>query len=209
MRKARARKRNKPRTVIVRGLSLMPDRVLTTLLYAEPNVSVVTGQPASFHIFRSNSLYDPNQTAGGHQPMGYDQWAAFYDQYIVHKARIMIDVLIFSQAGFLSVTHSNDLTQPTNMDQAFEMPYSKHLSVRAIDQSRARLSMSVSLKKFMGKPRLDYTDDAASIATDPVSTNYFIIRAQSFDNVTNMNCSVSVRIVYYAEFFDRKQIGQS
>lgn len=38
--------------------------------------------------FQLNSIYDPNYTGGGHQPLGHDQWAQFYKTYKVLGAKI-------------------------------------------------------------------------------------------------------------------------
>lgn len=37
----------------------------------------------SYQYFRANSIYDPDYTGVGHQPLGYDQWAVFYKYYTV------------------------------------------------------------------------------------------------------------------------------
>jgi len=37
------------------------------------------------YIFRLNSLFDPDYTGGGHQPMGHDELATLYDNYQVTK----------------------------------------------------------------------------------------------------------------------------
>lgn len=38
------------------------------------------------HAFSANNLNDPRLALGGHQPIGYDQWAAFYKFYNVVSA---------------------------------------------------------------------------------------------------------------------------
>lgn len=43
-----------------------------------PNIGA-TGE----HQFRANSIFDPDYTGVGHQPMGRDEWATFYDHYTV------------------------------------------------------------------------------------------------------------------------------
>lgn len=35
------------------------------------------------YVMRANSVNDPDYTGGGHQPLGMDQWAQFYDYYCV------------------------------------------------------------------------------------------------------------------------------
>jgi hypothetical protein len=42
------------------------------------------------HQFRANSIYDPNLTGAGHQPLGHDQWQTFYDRYTVIGSKINI-----------------------------------------------------------------------------------------------------------------------
>lgn len=45
------------------------------------------------HSFRANSLFDPDLTGAGHQPLGFDQYNAIYSQYTVTKTRIKVTVL--------------------------------------------------------------------------------------------------------------------
>lgn len=49
----------------------------------------VGGLPDSF-VFRLNSLFDPNLTGVGHQPIGYDQLMPLYDHYKVIGARARV-----------------------------------------------------------------------------------------------------------------------
>lgn len=62
------------------------------------------------YIFRANSLYDPNFTGTGHQPMGYDQLMTFFDHYIVVNARCVVrfmNVLGSNAAVYLRVDGNN------------------------------------------------------------------------------------------------------
>jgi hypothetical protein len=42
------------------------------------------------YLFRTNSLYDPDQTGTGHQPYTYDQWASMYSRSAVVRSRIKV-----------------------------------------------------------------------------------------------------------------------
>jgi len=44
------------------------------------------------YVFRINSLFDPDFTGTGHQPMGFDQFGAFYSRYVVIGAKVNIRV---------------------------------------------------------------------------------------------------------------------
>jgi len=43
-----------------------------------------------YHQFTANSLYDPDYTGTGHQPLGFDQMMAFYDHYAVLSCEITV-----------------------------------------------------------------------------------------------------------------------
>lgn len=54
-----------------------------TLKYCE-EISINAGIAAvATYVFRANSLFDPNFTGVGHQPMGFDEWMARYARYAV------------------------------------------------------------------------------------------------------------------------------
>lgn len=40
------------------------------------------------HVFSLSSIYDPDQSGAGHQPIGHDQWGQFYNHYCVLGAKI-------------------------------------------------------------------------------------------------------------------------
>lgn len=70
-------------------LSGIPNSKLVKLRYVE-HVTLNSDNFADSiieHRFRANSIFDPNLTAAGHQPMGSDQWAQFYQYYCVIGAK--------------------------------------------------------------------------------------------------------------------------
>lgn len=73
------RRVNIPRQVSARSMMLR-------LPYYD-TVPVVPADQAALtymeYVFNVNSVYDPDSTGTGHQPRGYDQYAGFYNAYIV------------------------------------------------------------------------------------------------------------------------------
>jgi len=62
-----------------------PQVLYADLLYAEPTFTLdvgVGGLPVTY-LFNLSSLFDPNITGVGHQPAGFDQIAAMYEEYLV------------------------------------------------------------------------------------------------------------------------------
>jgi len=68
-------------------LNGLPTRKKINLRYCD-EILVTGAGTVGVHTFRLNSMFDPDYTATGHQPMGRDQWAAFYGRYVVANAVI-------------------------------------------------------------------------------------------------------------------------
>jgi len=68
------------------------------------------------HIFRANSIFDPDYTGTGHQPLGHDQWSVFYQQYSVVKSKITVHAASFGNTsaanGILSIKTIADDAAP-------------------------------------------------------------------------------------------------
>lgn len=48
------------------------------------------------YVFRLNSLYDPNSTGVGSQPIGYDEWSTLFLRSVVYKGQFILE---FANAG--------------------------------------------------------------------------------------------------------------
>lgn len=72
-------------------LSGFPDRKMVKLRYVDSDVTLDAGAGlVQSKTFSCNSLFDPDITSVGHQPMGYDQWSAIYQRYTVLSAKITV-----------------------------------------------------------------------------------------------------------------------
>lgn len=62
-----------------------------TLIYNEQGIAP---NPAAgvtaVYVFAANGLYDPNITGVGHQPSGFDQYMALYNEYVVLGSTITV-----------------------------------------------------------------------------------------------------------------------
>lgn len=65
------------------------------------NLSAVPGTNV-YQVWRSNSIFDPDSTGIGHQPLGRDLWASMYDYYAVLSCEY--DIKIFNCSGQDPVT---------------------------------------------------------------------------------------------------------
>lgn len=91
------RRRRKAIVNVPRALIPLPERKLVRHKYIE-NISL-SGAAAglcSFHAIRCNSVFDPNKTGVGHQPLYRDEMAANYTSYTVIASYIRV---IFDQTS--------------------------------------------------------------------------------------------------------------
>lgn len=74
------------------GTDLLPPVRWVKHTYVEQlQLTPVAGNSYAAYTFRTNSLYDPNYTSGGHQPYGYDSLALQYTRYLVYKSTIRVE----------------------------------------------------------------------------------------------------------------------
>lgn len=66
-----------------------PKQQVVTLRYSD---GFLLTQADPSHVYRANSPYDPDYTGviAGHQALGWDQWAQFYDHYVVIGSKITV-----------------------------------------------------------------------------------------------------------------------
>lgn len=211
VRKRRKRKfsRNKVNKLMLRGVSVVPDIMIAKLKY----VTVQNPTAGATHSRRMalNGLYDPDITGTGHQPLGFDQWMAFYENFICFASKIKMTVRNVSGIeGQIGILPANTGTVATNISLYAESPYGKIKSL-GNDQSGksiATITNYLSMKKYEGFPlaSVNYTGSASS---NPGITREWHILIQSYDVSSSIDISYNLEIVYYVKFFRRKGLGQS
>jgi len=66
-----------------------PSNKIVQMRYVE-GLAVTASTAANIfrQVFNISSIYDPYVTGSGHQPLGHDQWSAFYNHYVVLGAKV-------------------------------------------------------------------------------------------------------------------------
>lgn len=75
------------------GSSAVANKQVVKLRYTTlvPLTNTGTGLGVTYQ-FRANSIFDPDFSGTGHQPMGHDEWAKFYLHYRVLKSSISVQI---------------------------------------------------------------------------------------------------------------------
>lgn len=202
------RKRRTPRaalTTVNRGIAPITPRYITRLHYATQDIVLVsTAGSLADYSFRLNSLFDPDLTGIGHQPMGRDQLAQFYNRYRVFAASWKVTTFPMASAGSLIILPSNDANSLTGtvattiMEQGRAAVYPLSVTDNSVHVGR------INLADLTGVSPATYKSDdrfAADMASNPVEA--LVLHVMQFAAVgANANLVVNVELTMHAELFD-------
>ena len=169
----------------------------------------------SKYVFRANSLFDPNVTGGGHQPMTFDQMSVFYNHYVVSGAKITVKAYSTDDAAsvptLVGVMLNDDTTTPSNFTEVLEQRKGRYTIVNP-SQKAVTVSQTYSAKKFFNITDIkdNLTRIGAAIDKDPVDDAYFTIYALPMNGSTDtgaFNCIVTID--YTAHFSEPRDIATS
>lgn len=207
-------RRRNPTKLTVRGANPFPDRMRVRLQYTEYiDLSTTSPTPIIDYLFRGNSVYDPNYSGTGYQPLGFDKYAELYNKYLVRGATCKIVVIpdssqavnlaIFATDSATSITTQQDLFNRGNVVSKMVLPIG---SV----SSPSILKMYRSTRKMGGLQKLTNDEDSwiAQVSGNPGNSWFFHILSGPANQTSLPSTAVHIRVelTYYVEFFQRKVI---
>lgn len=202
-----------------RGVSSVPSGMVrqrsTVLRYVEhiQALQSVSGGLGSY-VFRANSIYDPNYTGTGHQPMCFDFYASIYNHYIVTASKITVKC-IANQANTAPCLIGCYLTDGATVAYSTPIEFleAKRGNSKTFSASEGRsvtVNSSFNAKKFYNVK--DVKDNqanlGAAVTTSPVEECYYNIYFFTLDSTTE-DCNVQITIDYWVTFNEPKDISQS
>lgn len=195
-------------------LASQPTRKLVRVRYQEliainPAVAGVIGN----YQFIANGIHDPNLTGGGHQPMGHDEWAQFYNHYTVLGSKITVTGMSDSagEAVLYGVYISDDATVPTSLNELIENGKTGYRYTGSVWKTQNMISRKFSSKKFFNiKDPKDNNNLRATFGTNPSEQAVFTVWCRSVDSTTDPgNMYFNVVIDYIVALHERKDLSAS
>ena len=176
-----------------------PKAIITKLRYCTNISQVSTLGSSAVHVFSANSIFDPDVTGVGHQPLYRDQYAAIYENYVVLGSKITVTwTNPFTNQFITGISADNDSFIPTNTDNRMEMSNSVS-SVLVATGGLNVLSMSYSPTEDLG---VDVTSDGYSqtpVGSSPTDQWYYGVTAFTMDATTS-TCYAKIEIEYTVKF---------
>lgn len=188
---------NAPESVI--GL---PQVKKVTMYYrAFNNLTVPVGGTCVSHVLNLASIFDPDYTSTGHQPIGHDQWATYYTNYRVDSAIVKatfthgatgetIPLLVGINMDLDATLHSNVVN---TMMEHQRGKYQKLLLPNS--REKAILRGKYQLSKFRKKKDIKDDDHIAAFGANPTKPAYLHLWAGGFNgNAATEDISVQFEI---------------
>lgn len=135
------------------------------------------------YVFRLNSMFDPDYTGTGHQPMRFDQMCAFYSQYCVVGAKVTIKYLGYKNTNtdsdpfIANFTQHDGTSLGTNWQDRQENGKGKSILINSSLPDRKTITQYYSMKKIFNVKNMKDNFDrlGAPFSTNPSQIAYGIL----------------------------------
>lgn len=198
-----------------------PPRMSRLLTYCINNTftsAAVQYQLGAEIKFLLNAIFDTNATGGGHQPYGYDQMAALYSKYLVHKTSVNVIAQTVSGSGAMALGFSVQSSSNTTdlAGEALSDVIEKSMnSVMFLDCTGA-----TRMKKFAfqmhtveGITKSQYNDDLANygalVTANPILSPILRIALSDNSGASAITLNTSIILQFEVEFYDRLTLAAS
>lgn len=161
-------------------------------------------------------MYDPDYTGLGHQPLWYDQVAPMWSKYRVYGIKYVLEAMNTNtnQLATMVVQHSSDIAELPETGNAFstlrERNNSRTYTLTSSQGRPIKVKGYMSTYRPFGMTKTDFIGDEdfeAAIANTPAKTAYLHTYFVTFNSTAIIN--LQVRLVYYVELFQRKNVSGS
>lgn len=190
----------------------VPEKLIVRLKYVDSHALGDGVNPMASFTYRCNSLFDPNFTAGGHQPLYHDQIALLYQNYKVIKAQFKVRALSTQGAANSNIYYGvlnigSDSSVDIDANTIRERPGSKYKTLTPQKGSMITSGWNYRMSSVGGEDGL-----TAAFGTNPSNVDYMRIYVASADGTSPVPLAVAlfnVEIIYTVECFNIKWVAGS
>jgi len=191
-----------------------PDRIRTKLKYSDVITLTATLANTTEWTFRMNSLYDPDLTGTGHQPMWFDQFSPVYLKYRVYGSRIkatfipaqVTDTEANDSGPFIvGITTSNVPTlNATTYGTLLENNNTNH-DIIVDKQGSNNMKVVSNTYSPTRDAGVEIGDDtiASGIGGNPSNVFYAHVWAKDMNETSNTTITVRIEMEFLCEFYQR------
>lgn len=188
-------------------------KVFKTKLRYSSSVQVNPGIAHSngTHVFSCNGIYDPDVTATGHQPRGFDQLMPLFDHYRVLASRIMVRFFNQDASNPLigGVAIRDGTTTETTLFNYTEQGTVRTIPIGTQDTSIKTIKMGIAPHKWLG---LSYKDNSlkGDVSSQPIEQCYYHVFVASPNSAVDPSpVDLNIEIDYLVQFIEPKDLTSS
>lgn len=201
---------NKPYTKISK--QPVAERYFTRLHYCE-NVVLSLALPNVLYGYQfQSSIFDPDFTGVGHQPLWHDQFNVLYDKYRVYG--IKYDIMCKSDGAYvmttITVKPNENSAQDTAQYTLLERREGPSVTLEGPNGKASRMKGYMSVAKTYGLSKKEYLNDdgfVSAMSSNPSKLAFLQIYGVTIGGLCNVTCKV--HLTYYVEFMQRVNISGS
>lgn len=201
-----------PRAVTCYCPKVCPDVMRVKLTYND-TLTLSGSGIASFNanVYRGNSLFDPDLTGAGGQPLGRDQWLFFYRRYRVLATTIewcpQADTAgVVMRAGIVC-QNTSSLGTARGYQEAQYSKFKPLGNTQATGQTTIKMYMSTDQMRGMPKGGTRINPNLSALfSTNPAEEWFIHCVTIADDGTLTWSVSGSVKITYDVELYDRETL---
>lgn len=208
--KRRSYKRS--RNIVAKTPGGLAPKTVVKMRYCDQKVLVSTSGTVATQVYRCNSIFDPDYTGVGHQPIGHDEWNQMYNNYKVTKAKLTIQATNTGSAPVvLSINRGDSTTGSTGaMSAICEQPYTKWMQLGGSSGGLSEKKLQMGFVASKQWPNLKEDDTLRPpFGADPGEGAYFVVQLQATDASSSASIPVFVTIDYTVELTSPTILTQS
>lgn len=208
-----------PTSLTLRRPTGFPDRMLVPLrFFSYPTITTVAAGVAGMQVYRGNSLFDPDLTGTGVQPLGFKYWDQVYNTYAVRASKISL-----SAAPTGTVTNAGTrigcYSTPTSGTALASDPTAlasqigeRHIHLRANPDSRVITNYNTTGQVLGLSSWQDVSMTShlvAAVGSNPTTPWFWKVYAFAIDASSINGSDLMVEITYYVEFIGRGELNDT
>lgn len=185
-----------------------PPKIQTTLRYCDIyNITSSSGSLAK-QLLNLNSIYDPDNSGVGHQPLYRDTFADIYNSYAVINARVKITFTSNASTSSMIVgaVIDDDSTTSSTITTLLEQGTGKHIFLPAVTGSLSNKSIyfTWNCKKFLGIDPFTSQTYKTNVSVNPSELQTLLVYAAPADGVSTTTTSLLVEMEFDVLFTELK-----
>jgi len=163
----------------------------------------------SVQTYALNSLYDPDYSGSGTQPVGFDEIMTMFYYYRVISVRVRISCTNAGSAGIIAVTPSRDATLPTQITAMAANDGSvSELIAGTYGQNKKVIVKDINIAQFLGLKSNIGDDLHGTVTGSPSRVLYLHIGLEEID-LSAKDMSLFCEFEFRTKFYNPLQLDNS